>query len=210
LKHEALGQVLEQKLPALFAAHRADDLVTALRLTDEFKLKARLALATEAYLMGDRLTAAKVPVIVHPTMQRVGDMETYHSFLGNAAALSDRGVLIAISSGVESYVPKTRVARYEAAVAMVHGLGFDRALRAITLDAAKILEIDDRFGTLEAGKVADLVFYDGDPFEYTTHVRGVVVDGRLVYERGDGPEVPIDQQTLFYSGGPEPACCLGW
>jgi imidazolonepropionase-like amidohydrolase len=210
LKHEALVQVLEQKLPAMFAAHRADDLLTALRLTDEFKLKSRLALATEGYLLGDRLTAAKIPVIVHPTMQRVGDMETYNSFLGNAAALADRGTLIAVSSGVESYVPKTRVARYEAALAMVHGLGFDRALRAITLDAAKILEIDDRFGTLEAGKVADLVLYDGDPFEYATHVIGVMVDGRLVYERGDGPELPIDQQTLFYSSGPEPACCLGW
>jgi imidazolonepropionase-like amidohydrolase len=210
LKHEALAQVLEQKLPALFAAHRADDLVTALRLTEEFKLKSRLAIATEAYLLGDRLTAAKVPVIVHPTMQRVGDLETYNSFLGNAAALADRGILIAISSGVESYVPKTRVARYEAAMAAVYGLGFDRALRSVTLDAAKILEIDDRFGTLEAGKAADLVLYDGDPFEYATHVRGVVVEGQLVYERSDGPEVPIDQQTLFYSSGPEPACCLGW
>ena len=210
LKLESLGQVLDQKLPAMFAAHRADDLVTALRLTDEFKLKSRLALATEGYLMVDRLVSAKVPIIVHPTMQRVGDMETYNSFLGNAAALDDRGLLIAISSGFEGYVPKTRVARYEAAIAMVHGLGFDRALKAITLDAAKILEIDDRFGTLEPGKIADLVLYDADPFEYATHVTAVVVDGRLVYQRGDGPEVPIDQQTLFYMNGPEPACCLGW
>lgn len=210
LKYEALGQVLDQKLPAMFVAHRADDLVTALRLTDEYKLKSRLALGTEAYLLGDRLTASKLPVIVHPTMQRVGELETYNSFLGNAAALADRGVLIAVSTGVESYVPKTRVTRYEAAMAMVHGLGFDRALRAVTLDAAKILEIDDRFGTLEAGKVADLVLYDGDPFEYATHVRAVVVDGRLVYERGEGPELPIDQQALFFFNGPEPACCLGW
>lgn len=210
LKQEALGQVLGQKLPAMFAAQRADDIVTALRLTEEFKLKSRLALSAEAYLLGDRLTSAKLPVIVHPTMQRVGDIETYNSFLGNAAALADRGVLIAVSSGAEGYVPKTRVARYEAAMAMVHGLGFDRALRAITLDAAKILEIDDRLGTLEAGKTADLVLYDGDPFEYATHVSAVAVDGRIVYQRGAGPELPIDQQTLFYSNGPEPACCLGW
>jgi imidazolonepropionase-like amidohydrolase len=210
LKHEALGQVLEQKLPALFAAQRADDLMTALRLTDEFKLKGRLALAAEGYLMGDRLADAKLPVIVHPTMQRVADMETYNSFLGNAAVLAERGLLIAICSGSEGYVPKTRVVRHEAAMAMVHGLGFDRALRAITLDAAKLLEIDDRFGTLEPGKAADLVLYDGDPFEYATHVEAVVVDGRLAYQRGDGPEVPIDLQSLFYSTGPEPACCLGW
>ncbi|HEX7378302.1 MAG TPA: amidohydrolase family protein [Pirellulales bacterium] len=210
LKHEALGQVLEQKLPAMFAAQRADDLITALRLTDEFKLKSRLALSAEAYLLGDRLAAAKLPVIVHPTMQRVAEMETYNSFLGNAATLADRGLLIAVCSGSEGYVPKTRVVRYEAAMAMVHGLGFDRALRSITLDAAKILEIDDRFGTLEPGKTADLVLYDGDPFEHATHVSAVAVDGRLVYQRGDGPEVPIELESLFYLNGPEPACCLGF
>ncbi|HVX11134.1 MAG TPA: amidohydrolase family protein [Pirellulales bacterium] len=210
LKHEALGLVLDQKLPALFAAQRSDDLVTALRVTEEYKLKSRLVLAAEGYLMGERLAAAKLPVIVHPTMQRVGSPETYHSYLGNAAELADRGLLTAVCSGAENYVPKTRVVRYEAAMAMVHGLGFDRALRAVTLDAAKILEIDDRFGTLEAGKTADLVLYDGDPFEYATHVTAVAVDGRLVYRRGDGPEVPIDLQSLFYSGAPEPACCLGW
>lgn len=210
LKHEALGQLLEQKLPAMFAAQRADDVVTALRLTEEFKLKGRLALSAEAYLLRDRLAEAKLPVIVHPTMQRVGELETYNSFLGNAAALADRGLLIAIGSGYEGYVPKTRVARYEAAIAMVHGLGFDRALRSITLDAAKILEIDDRFGTLEAGKTADLVLYDGDPFEYVTHVSGVVLDGRMVYDRAQRQQQPIDQQSFWYLGGPEPACCLGW
>ncbi|HET6882005.1 MAG TPA: amidohydrolase family protein [Pirellulales bacterium] len=210
LKHEALGQVLEQKLPAMFAAQRADDIVTALRLTDEFKLKSRLSLGAEAYLLTDRLAASKLPVIVHPTMQRVGGIETYNSSLSNAAVLADKGLLIAICSGAEGYVPKTRVARFEAAMAAVHGLGFDRALRAITLDAAKILEIDDRFGTLEPGKTADLVLYDGDPFEYATHVTAVALDGRLVYQRGDGPEAPLDLQSLFYSIGPEPACCLGW
>ena len=210
LKHEVLGQVLEQKLPAMFAAQRADDVATALRLTAEYKLKGRLALSAEAYLLRDRLADAKLPVIVHPTMQRVGgEMETYNSFLGNAAALADRGLLIAIGSGYEGYVPKTRVARYEAAIAMVHGLGFDRALRSITLDAAKILEIDDRFGTLEAGKTADLVLYDGDPFEYVTHVSGVVLDGRVVYDRAQRQRQPIDLQSFWFMGGSEPACCLG-
>lgn len=209
LKHEALGQVLEQKLPAMFAAQRADDVVTALRLTEEFKLKGRLALSAEAYLLRDRLAESKLPVIVHPTMQRVGELETFNSFLGNAAALADRGLLIAIGSGYEGYVPKTRVARYEAAIAMVHGLGFDRALRSITLDAAKILEIDDRFGTLEAGKTADLVLYDGDPFEYVTHVSGVVLDGRMVFDRAQRQQQPIDQHSFWHMSGPEPACCLG-
>ncbi|MGH7194769.1 MAG: amidohydrolase family protein, partial [Candidatus Saccharimonadales bacterium] len=82
-------------------------------------------------------------------------------------------------------------------------------LRAITLDAAKILEIDDRFGTLEPGKTADLVLYDGDPFEYATHVSGVVLDGRWVYDRAQRLRQPIDLQSLWHMGGPEPACCLG-
>ncbi len=210
LKHEALGQVLDQKIPAMFCAQRADDIVTALRLTDEFKLKSRLALSAEAYLLGDRLAAAKLPIIVHPTMQRVAELETYHSSLANAAALADRGLLIAIASGVEHYVPKTRVARFEAAMAMVYGLGFDRALKAITLDAAKILEIDDRYGTLEPGKAADLVLYDGDPFEHATHVSAVIVDGQLVHDREAQLKQPIDEQAMFFFNNPDVPCCLGW
>ena len=97
-------------------------------------------------------------------------METFNSHLCNAAVLADHKIPLAIGTGFEGYVPKTRVLRHEAAMAMVNGLGFDRALAAITLDAAKILGIDDRFGSIEPGKVADLVLYDGDPFEHTTHV----------------------------------------
>ena len=210
LKHEALGQVLEQKLPAMFCAQRADDIVTALRLTSEFKLKSRLALSAEAYLLGDKLAEAKLPIIVHPTMQRVAELETYNSSLANAAALADRELLIAIASGVENYVPKTRVARQEAAMAAVYGLGFDRALKAVTLDAAKILEIDDRFGTLEAGKTADLVLYDGDPFEHVTHVSAVIIDGRLVHDRAEKLARPLDERVMFFMNNPDVPCCLGW
>ncbi|HUG90263.1 MAG TPA: amidohydrolase family protein [Planctomycetaceae bacterium] len=208
LKHEALDLVLQQKVPAMFCAQQADDLLTALRLIREFKLKGQLALAAEAYLVRDELTTAGVPVVVHPTMQRVGSLETYHSFLGNAAALADAGIRVAVGSGVEGYVPKTRVIRYEAAMAMVYGLGFDRALKAITLDAARVLGIEDRFGSLEAGKVADLVLYDGDPFEHATHVTHVLVDGRVVFDRSKRPPVPLAQR-LFYSAVEIP-CCLGW
>src|SRR5260370_12753192 len=110
-------------------------------------------------------------------MQRPGTPETFPTTLNNAAILAERGVRVAITSAYESYVPKTRVPRYEAAAAMVNGLGPDRALRALTLDAARVLKIDDRFGSLEPGKVADLVLYDGDPFETTTHVTHVFVAG---------------------------------
>ena len=183
LKNEALALLLDRKVPAIFAAHRADDLVTALRLKDEFNLEGQLSLATEAYLIADTLAAAKLPVLVHPTMQRPSSPETFHTTLNNAGLLADRGIPVAITSGYESYVPKTRVLRSEAAIAMVNGLGYDRTLRAITLDAARILKIDAEYGSLEPGKVADLVLYDGDPFEYATHVTYVVLGGRVTYDQ---------------------------
>jgi len=158
LKAEGLEPALAGKVPVYFSAHRADDILTGLRLADEFHVKPVLALATEGYLIADEIAAAKVPVVVHPTMQRIGSsMETLNSFLGNAAALADRKVPVTICTSFEGYVPKTRVLRYEAGVAAVNGLGFDRALRAVTLDAAKLLGIDDRFGSIEVGKAADLV-----------------------------------------------------
>ncbi len=83
-------------------------------------------------------------------------------------------------AGFESYVPNKRILLFEAAV---NGLGVERALRAATLDAARILGIADRVGSLEPGKDADLVLYDGDPFEYTSHVEAVVVDGEVAYRR---------------------------
>jgi imidazolonepropionase-like amidohydrolase len=208
LKLEALMPVLEGKIPLVFAAHRADDLSTALRLAGEYKLHARLDLATEGYLMADLIAAAKVPVVVHPTMQRPSSMETYHSHLGNAAILADRKIPMAIGTSYEGYVPKTRVLRHEAAMAMVNGLGFDRALRAITLDAARILQIDDHFGSIETGKVADLVLYDGDPFEHATHVLYTLCDGRVVFDRAEYLKIPFARRALPLVGG-DIGCCMG-
>jgi imidazolonepropionase-like amidohydrolase len=209
LKLEALGLALEGKLPVIFAAHRSDDLATGLRLAKEFGLRARLDLATEGYLSADTLAKAKVPVVVHPTMQRAGgSMETYHSHLGNAAVLAGRGIPLAIGTGYEGYVPKTRVLRHEAAVAMVNGLGHERALAAITLEAARILGIDGQRGSLEKGKVADLVLYDGDCFEHSTHVTHTILDGRVVYDRGEYLKTPFARRALPLSGGGV-GCCLG-
>jgi imidazolonepropionase-like amidohydrolase len=209
-KLDALAVALAGKVPVIFAAHRADDLATALRLAGEFGLKARLDMATEGYLMADQLAAAKVPVVVHPTMQRAASsLETHHSQLCNAAVLAGRGVPLAVGTGYEGYVPKTRVLRWEAAVAMVNGLGRERALRAVTLDAAKLLGIDDRFGSLEPGKEADLVLYDGDPFEHATHVTHTLVGGRVVWDRPDYLKLPFARRALPLTGGGGVGCCLG-
>jgi imidazolonepropionase-like amidohydrolase len=206
LKHEAMKLVLQRKIPAMFCAHRADDILTALRISREFNCDPVIALATEGYLITEELAKSNVPIVVHPTMQRVAGIETYHTYLGNAAALADAKIRIAIGSGVEGYVPKTRVIRFEAALAMVYGLGFDRALKSVTLDAARILKIDNQFGSIEVGKTADLVLFDGDPFEHATHVTHVLVDGRLVHRRQDRRDIPLAQRLFFFS--PEIPCCL--
>jgi imidazolonepropionase-like amidohydrolase len=208
LKMESLRGVLDHKVSALFAAQKADDLMTALRLINEFHLDGRLSLGAEAYLVTDQIKEAKIPLIIHPTMQHAESMETINSYLGSAALISEAGIPLAIGSGAEGYVPKTRVVRQEAAMAMVYGLGRDAALRSITLDAARILGIDAQYGSLEPGKVGDVVLYDGDPFEYSTHVVAVLVDGRLVYDRSQHKAIPLAER--IYSSSPELPCCLGW
>ncbi len=209
LKRESFSLALDKKVQTIFSAQQADDILTGLRLSQEFGLDSAIALAAEGYLVRDQLAAAKVPVFLHPTMQRVGSsLETYHSYLGNAASLADANIPLAITSGGEGYVPKTRVARFEAAIAAVHGLGFERALASVSLDAAKLLRIDDRYGSLQAAKVADLVLFDGDPFEYATHVTHVIVDGRVVHNRSNRKPIPLAQR-LFWSAVEMP-CCLGW
>ncbi|MCA9245286.1 MAG: amidohydrolase family protein [Phycisphaerales bacterium] len=179
LRLETLGKVLRGEMPLMVYAHRVRDISNALRLADEFKFKLWLDGACESYLIADRIKAAGVPVIVHPTMTRAwGD--TQNLTLECAAKLRDAGVPIALQSGFEDYVPKTRVVLFEAAIGAAHGLGFEDALRSITIDAARLLGVDDRVGSLEVGKDGDVALYDGDPFEYTTHCVGVVIGGEVV------------------------------
>jgi imidazolonepropionase-like amidohydrolase len=94
-------------------------------------------------------------------------------------------------------------------MAMVNGLGADRALGAITLDAARILGVDDRFGSLEVGKVADIVLYDGDPFEHATHVTHTIQGGRVIYDRADYLKLPFARRALGLSSGGGVGCCMG-
>ena len=202
LKFDALELALSKKIPVVFSAHRADDILTGLRLAKEFQLTPLLTQATEGYLLADVLAEMKVPVVVHPTMMRPNSLETYNASVGNAGFLAERKIPLAIGTSYEGYVPKTRVLRFEAAMAMVNGLGFDGALRSITLDAAKILGIDDRFGSIEPGKAADLVLYDGDPFEHATHVTYTLIDGRVVYNRAEYLKMPFERRALpLISGG---------
>lgn len=179
LRLEALGRVLAREIPLLVTAHRAHDIVTALRIAAEFEFDLVLDGAAEAYLVADRIVDAGVPVIVHPPMARA-EGETENLSFETPATLKRAGLLVALQSGYEAYVPKTRVVLFEAAIAARYGLSFEEALAMVTIDAARILGVDERVGSLEVGKDADFALFDGDPFEYTTHCVGVVIEGEVV------------------------------
>ncbi len=180
LRREVFVDVLDGKLPLLVTVNRVTDIDAALRVAAEFGVRIVLDSAAEAYLALDRIKAAGVPVIVHPTMRRAGEGETENLGFETAAKLRTAGIPVALQSGYETYVPKTRVALFEAAIAAANGLSTEEALATITIDAAKILGVDDRVGTLAPGKDGDVAVFDGDPFEYTTHCSAVVIDGNVV------------------------------
>ena len=181
LRLEALGRVLKKEIPLLATVQRATDIENALRISREFDIRIVLDGAAESYLVVDDIKAAGVPVILHPTMWRaVGEAENLS--METAMRLREAGVRFALQSGYESYVPKTRVVLFEAAVAAARGLTAEQALSAMTLDAARILGIDGRVGSLEPGKDGDVALFDGDPFEYTSHCTAVIINGEVASE----------------------------
>lgn len=181
LRMEVYARVLRREVPLLVTAHRSQNIVAALRLAKEFNIRIVLDGASESYLVIEQIKAAGVNVIVHPTMYRAAG-EAENLSMETAATLRHAGVTVAIQSGFEPYVPKTRVVLFEAAEAAANGMTFEEALAAITIDAARILGVEARVGSIEAGKDADLALFDGDPFEYTTHVTSVLINGRVVSE----------------------------
>lgn len=179
LRMEALVRVLDGELPLLVTVHRAQDIASALRLADEFGIRLLLDGVAEAYLMLDEIKASGFPVLIHPSMARMtGELE--NASFETVAKLQEADIPVAMQSGYEAYVPKTRVVLFEAAIAAANGLSFDDALALVTRDAAAILGIDDRVGSLQPGMDADLALYDGDPFEYTTHCVGVIINANVV------------------------------
>ena len=178
---EALARVTNREIPLLVTAHRVPDLLAALRVASEFGIKIVLDGASESYLVLEKIKAANVPVILHPTMARAAE-ETGNLSMETASVLKKAGIPFAIESGYESYVPKTRVVLWEAALAAARGLTQEQALAAITIDAARLLGVDKRVGSIEVGKDGDVAIFDGDPFEYTSHVVGVLIDGHIVSE----------------------------
>lgn len=181
LKKESLLRLLNGEIPALVTAHHATEIMTALRLAKEFGIRIILDGASESYLLVDEIREAGVPIILHPPMSRAGGEQMNMSF-ETPLLLKQAGIPVALQSGFEGYVPKTRVVLFEAAVAAAYGLPFEDALAAITIDAARVLGVDARVGSLRVGKDGDVVVFDGDPFEYTSHVCAVLIEGEVVSE----------------------------
>jgi len=182
---EPLAELLEGKLTAFVECHRADDIQTALRLVDEFGFKAVLVGATEAYKSAGEIAKRRIPVVVGAMGVGSKRIETKDVSLSNAAKLVEAGVKTAIAAEDALGLGAQEELALAAALAVKGGLDREAALRAVTLTAAEILGVAARVGSLEPGKDADIVVFDGDPFSYRTRVVRVFIDGREV--RSPGP-----------------------
>ncbi|MBU1338602.1 MAG: amidohydrolase family protein [Acidobacteria bacterium] len=180
LNLEILSAVLEGKMTVFIECYRADDIMTALRLVDEFGLKAVLVGATEGYKLDDEIAMREVPVIVSPIGVGPRRMETQEASYTNAASLDRAGVKVIVKADEALGVGQVRELPLLAAFAVKGGMERDKALRAITLTAAEVLGVAERIGSLEVGKDADLVLFDGDPLHYRTRVRRVFIDGKEI------------------------------
>lgn len=181
LKTETFIRVVKNEIPLLVTAEKAQDIITAIRVAKEFSIKIVIDGAADAPHVINEIKASGFPVIVHPTMARPGD-ERENLSVETASKLKAAGIPFALQSGYEGYVPKTRVVLFEAAMAAANGLSQRDALASITIDAARLLGIDNSVGSIAVGKDADIAMFDGDPFEFTSHCTGTIINGRIVSE----------------------------
>lgn len=173
---DALLPVLKGELPMVITANRRSDMENALRLAREYNLKLVIDGAVEGWQIASELAAAKVPVIVNP----LTDIPSYDGLsprLDNAALLSKAGARVIISS-FDSH--NSRDIKQLAGNAVAYGMEWDAALAAVTLAPATALGIGDRYGSLEPGKVADVVVWSGDPFEFSSAAEKVFIRGQDV------------------------------
>ncbi len=183
-KKEALVGLLERRYPAHIHAHRVRDIRLALELKKEFGFDLVLHHATEGYLMADEIAAAGVPCAVGPLPFARRGSELARLSLSNPAELVRAGVKVALISDFPTfpghYLP------IHAGMAHREGLPYEEALRSVTINAAEILGVAGRVGSLEAGKDADLVAFAGDPLGAMSRVKLVVASGEVVLDRTSG------------------------
>ncbi len=182
MKLHSLKRVFEG-MPVKIHAHRADDIMTAVRIVEEFGLKASIDHATEAYLIADTIKESGLPVILGPTMGFPGKYETAQLSFESGRILAEKGVPFAIMT--DHPVVASAFTMVQAALYVKAGLSREEALQAVTKRAAEINGIDDRVGSLQKGKDADLVIWDGDPFDIMSSPETVYIEGKSVHKKGD-------------------------
>jgi imidazolonepropionase-like amidohydrolase len=179
LKLEALVSVLRREIPWRQHCHRADDIATALRLAAEFGYDLVIDHGTEGYLIAGKIAAAGVPVVTGPLITARSKVELRNRTMANPGLLAAAGVTVAIAT--DHPVVPVHLLIVQAALAVREGLDKDAALRAVTINPARILGVADRVGSLVPGKDADLVIWSGDPLDVMSRAEVAFIAGREVY-----------------------------
>jgi imidazolonepropionase-like amidohydrolase len=184
LKLEALGLVLRKEIPWRQHCHRADDIATAIRIADEFGYDLVIDHGTEAHLLADLIAARGTPVIIGPLFTSRSKVELRNRSLANPGRLASAGVTIAITT--DHPVVPINFLVHQASLAVKDGLDRENALRALTINPARIAGIDARLGSIEPGKDADLVIWSGDPLDVLSRAVRVFIDGAEIYSYSGG------------------------
>jgi imidazolonepropionase-like amidohydrolase len=171
---EALIPVVEGRMPLLVSVHRASDIRDVLALAREERLRIVLEGAAEGWRVAAEIARARIPVLLTPVDNLPSSFETLGATLENAARLQAAGVLIAFQSNGNH---RERELRYNAGNAAANGLAWDQALAAITVNPARIFGLHDRVGSIEVGKEADLVLWDGDPLDTLGRPAAIYIAG---------------------------------
>lgn len=178
LKLEALIPVVRGQMPVVINANLERDIKAAIAFVNEMKLKAIISGGAEAYRVADQLKARNIPVIVGPVLRMpVREDDPYDAAFTNAGLLFKAGVKIAFQTNDSAY---SRNLPYHAGMAAAFGLPREEALKAVTIYPAEIFGIADRLGSIEQGKIANLIVTDGDPLEIRTQVKHVFINGREI------------------------------
>lgn len=179
-KMEAMLPVLDKKIPLKAHAHRADDILTALRIAKEFDVLITLDHCTDGHLIPEYIKASGAPALVGPTMTFRTKIETRNKSFSTPAVLNEHGVKVAIIT--DHPVTPIQYLPICAGLAAKQGLGIEEALKAITINAAEICGIADRVGSIEIGKDADISIFSGNPMEVFTETLYTLIDGRIAYK----------------------------
>lgn len=184
MKMEALLPVMKREMPLKAHAHRADDILTAIRIAKEFDLKLTLEHCTEGHLIARHIAKAGFPAVTGPSFGFPGKHEVLKKSFKTPMVLKKAGVMTAIMTD-HPVIPIERL-NIMAGLAMKEGLSFEETLAMITINPAKILGLQDRVGSLEAGKDADVVIWSGNPLELMSEPLVTIIDGEIVYENVKG------------------------